>query len=164
MDGAGIEGDVGLEVSSGDARGPGRGGERVFELSLSQPEAPKNWPELHRTTVNIWPPEPQDTTLAAPIPIGPPDGAMFDSYPRRITCKWEPSAGAVSYLLEWDYMDQGAWHAESQGIPGAAYVVNGTELTFGFRSAQAGRWRVWPVNDKGQRGNASEWRVFRYLQ
>jgi TonB family protein len=200
----------------------------IFELSISQPAAPRNWPELRRSMVSISPPEPQDTSLPAPVLIAPPDRAMFDSYPRRVTCKWESSSGAVSYLLEWDYLDQGAWHAEyqaqrarlpappyksgtpqnksgagrpscassseaqrarlpappykrgtpqnqsgagrpfcassSEGIPGLAYVVNGTEYAFEFVGAQAGRWRVWPVNQPGQRGNPSEWRTFRYLQ
>jgi TonB family protein len=30
-------------------------------------------------------------------------------------------------------------------------------------SLAPGRWRVWPVNGSGRRGNPSEWRTFRYL-
>jgi hypothetical protein len=33
-----------------------------------------------------------------------------------------------------------------------------------FVGAQPGRWRVWPVNSSGQRGNPSEWRTFRFLK
>jgi TonB family protein len=135
----------------------------VFELTVNLPQAPENRPTLTRRLVTISPPEPQDASLPAPKPISPPDHAMFDGYPRRVTCKWEASPGAVSYLLEWDYMYRDAWHAESQGIPGAAYETTATETTFDFAGAQPGRWRVWPVNNNGQRGNPSEWRTFRYL-
>jgi TonB family protein len=134
----------------------------VFELTVSQ-QAPQNHATLRRSLVTILPPEPQDSSLPAPKPISPPDHAMFDGYPGRVSCKWEASPRAVSYLLEWDYMDRDAWHAESQGIPGTAYEVTSTEITFDFAGSQAGRWRVWPVNRSGQRGNPSEWRTFRFL-
>jgi TonB family protein len=137
----------------------------VFELATSQ-SVPENRPTLTRAKT-ISPPEAQDATLPAPQPISPPDHAIFDGYfdgyPRRVTCKWEPSPGAVSYILEWDYMDREAWHTESQGIPGSAYPVAATETTFDFVGAQPGRWRVWPVNARGQRGNPSPWRTFRYV-
>ena len=135
----------------------------ILELTLRQ-RAPENRPALSRRLVTISPPEPQDTSLPAPKPISPVDQAIFSGFPRHLTCKWEASPGAVSYLLEWDYMDRGTWHAESEGIRGAAYEVNGTETAFDFIGAQPGRWRVWPVNSSGQRGNPSEWRTFRYLQ
>ena len=135
----------------------------IFELTLSLPLTADNRPTLRRETVKIARPEPEDTSLPAPILLAPPDHALIDGYPRRTTCKWEASAGALSYLLEWDYMERDAWHAEYQGIAGTAFVVNGTEYTFDFIGAQAGRWRVWPVNNTGQRGNPSEWRTFRYL-
>lgn len=134
----------------------------VLELTVGQ-QAPENRPTLRRSLAATSPPEPQDSSLPAPKPIAPPDHAIFDSYSRRLTCKWEASRGAVSYLLEWDYIDQDAWHAESRGIPGTACEVTTTETTFDFVGAQAGRWRVWPVNGNGQRGNPSEWRTFRYL-
>jgi hypothetical protein len=107
--------------------------------------------------------DPQDSSLPAPQLISPPDRALFDGYPRRVRCKWEVSPGAVSYLLEWDYMDRDAWNAEYQGVPGAAIIATGVEETFNFIGAQPGRWRVWPVNGSGQRGNPSEWRTFRFL-
>jgi len=48
--------------------------------------------------------------------------------------------------------------------PGTAFVTRATEYTFEFVGAQPGRWRVWPVNKQGKRGNPSEWRTFRYLR
>jgi TonB family protein len=134
----------------------------IFELAVTHP-APDGLPTLRRRQVNISPPQPQDSSLPAPIPISPPDHAMFEGYVRRLTCKWEASPGAVAYLLEWDYMDQGAWHAESSGIPGTAYEASATEASIEFIGAQPGRWRVWPVNSNGQRGNPSEWRSFRFV-
>jgi TonB family protein len=134
----------------------------VLELTVSR-QAPENRPTLRRSLVTVSPAAPQDSSLPAPKLISPPDHAIFDSYSRRLTCKWEASPGAVSYLLEWDYMYRDAWHAESEGVPGAAYEVTATETTFDFVGAQPGRWRVWPVNSNGQRGNPSEWRTFRFL-
>jgi len=134
----------------------------VFELTVSG-QAPENRPTLRPSLVTISPPEPQDSSLPAPKPVSPPDRAIFDNYSRRLTCKWEASPGAASYLMEWDYMYRDAWHTESEGVPGAAYEVTATETTFDFVGSQAGRWRVWPVNINGQRGNPSEWRTFRYL-
>lgn len=144
----------------------------IFELAFSQPRPENDLPTLRRrddlptlgrSLVTILPPEPQDSSLPAPKLISPRDRAIFDGYPRRLTCKWEASPGAVAYLLEWDYMTQDAWHTESEGIPGSAYETTGPEITLDFVGAQPGRWRVWPVNRIGQRGNPSEWRTFRYL-
>jgi hypothetical protein len=53
-------------------------------------------------------------------------------------------------------MERDAWHAEYQGIAGTAFVVNGTEYTFDFIGAQAGRWRVWPVNNTGRSPRQSQ--------
>jgi TonB family protein len=135
----------------------------IFEVAVRQ-KAAENQPNLTRRLVAISPPTPQDVSLPAPKPVAPNDKAMFDGYPRHVTCKWEASPGAVAYLLEWDYMYHDVWHAEAEGMPGAAYEVAGTETSFDFVGAQSGRWRVWPVNGSGQRGNPSEWRTFRYLQ
>ncbi len=78
--------------------------------------------------------------------------------------KWAPSENAVSYLLEWDYSYNGTWHLESSKNPDFGYVVQGTEFSFDFVRAQPGRWRVFPVNAAGQRGDSSEWRTFRYTR
>jgi TonB family protein len=104
-----------------------------------------------------------DVSLPAPRLVLPADGVTFDIYPRRTTCQWEPSAGAVSYVLEWDYSYNGKWHSEEQKMaPGI--LVNSTEYSFDFVGAQLGRWRVWPVSASGNRGTPSEWRTFRYTR
>jgi TonB family protein len=114
----------------------------IFELTVGH-QTPANRPSLTRRLVTISPPAPQDPSLPAPKPISPPDRAVFDSFSRRLTCKWEVGPEALSYLLD---------------------EVAGTETTFDFVGAQPGRWRVWPVNSSGQRGNPSEWRTFRFLK
>jgi len=133
----------------------------IFELTVSQ-EAIENRPSLRRAQF-IGPAEPEDFSLPAPRLISPPDRALFNGHPRSVTCKWEPTPGAASYVLEWDYRDAGRWHAESQGASGSAYEVTAAESTLDFAGADFGRWRVWPVNPSGQRGSASEWRTVRFL-
>src|SRR6266404_1579382 len=64
-------------------------------------------------------PEPGDPSLPAPKLISPADGAVFDTYPRRTTCQWEPSPGAASYILEWDHSNNGVWDAEARKRSGA---------------------------------------------
>jgi len=134
----------------------------ILELTVNPPRASDTRPRVQRELVAISSPEPQDASLPAPRLLSPADHALFNGYPRRLTCKWEPSAGAASYLLEWDYMYRDIWNAEYQGMPGTGFVTSGTEDTIEFVGAQPGRWRVWPVNPSGQRGNPSEWRTFRF--
>jgi TonB family protein len=135
----------------------------ILELTVGH-QKPANRPSLTRRLVPITPPEPQDSSLPGPKLISPPDQAVFDNFTRQLTCRWEASPGAVSYLLEWDYMYRDVWHAEAEAMPGTAYEVAGTETSFEFVGAQPGRWRVWPVNSSGQRGIPSEWRTFRFLK
>jgi len=108
------------------------------------------------------PTEAQDPSLPAPQLLSPPNGAEFDIVPRLTTARWSPVTGALTYLLETDYMDGTAWHAAS--LPrGFAYSVPGrTEFTFSFVGAQRGRWRVWALGSDGRAGNPSEWREFQY--
>ena len=107
---------------------------------------------------------PEDPSLPPPVQLLPADHAVFSIYPRTTVCKWEPVPGATGYLLESDYSYNGVWHAEANHMPGFAYRVTGTEFRFDFVGAQPGRWRVWPVNSAGQRGNPSPWREFRYTR
>ncbi len=132
-----------------------------------EPSEAKGIFELTRVstkTVSVSPSELTDPSLAAPNLISPPDGAVFDVYPRRTTVQWESSPGAVAYILEWDYSYKGIWRAEAQNLPGSAFLVQATQFSFDFVGAQPGRWRVWPVNAAGQRGTPSRWWTFRYLR
>lgn len=105
-----------------------------------------------------------DSSLAAPKLISPPDDSVFTIYPRRTTLQWEASEGAVSYIVEWDYSYRDLWHSEDHPATRVGYPCTATTFTFHFVGAQPGRWRIWPVNAAGERGQASEWRTFRYLR
>jgi len=109
-------------------------------------------------------PDAVDASLPAPKLISPPDDSVFDIFPRRTTLAWEPSDGAVSYIVEWDYSYKGVWHSEEHNTPGATFRSSGAAFTFDFVGAQPGRWRIWPLNAAGERGQSSEWRTFRYLR
>jgi len=113
----------------------------------------------------ILPSDRTDPTLRAPTLVSPPDGSVFDIYPRMTTVRWNPSAGAASYVVEWDFSSGGAWFSEREpNATGHTFATSGTDLTFAFVGAQPGRWRVWPVNAAGERGTPSEWRTFRYTR
>lgn len=105
-----------------------------------------------------------DQSLIAPRLTAPDDGAVFSTYPREMTLKWQPSPNAASYVVEWDYSYNGKWHLEEQKLPDDGFPVRGTEYTFEFVGAQSGRWRVFPVNAAGARGTPSEWRTFRFTK
>jgi len=110
------------------------------------------------------PGEATDQGLPAPKLVSPPDKSVFDIYPRQTTVQWEPSEGAASYIVEWDFSYNDIWHSEDKHVPGVSRPSTATTFTFNFVGAQPGRWRVWPVNAAGERGNCSEWRTFRYLR
>jgi TonB family protein len=71
----------------------------IFELTVGH-QTPANRPSLTRRLVTISPSAPQYPSLPTPKPISPPDRAVFDSFSRRLTCKWEVGPEALSYLLD----------------------------------------------------------------
>jgi TonB family protein len=107
--------------------------------------------------------DPSNPNLAAPKLLFPADKAELKAMPRRTVCTWEPVAGAVSYLFEWDYNADGAWSQEGKSER-TGYAVAGTSFFFDFPGKQTGRWRVSAVDAGGRRGRMSEWRMFQYLQ
>jgi len=104
------------------------------------------------------------TSLPAPKLLEPAEGATFSHIPRRVRCRWEPSPGAASYLVEWDYSDSGVWHAEVEHTTGAGFPTRDTGIEFTFVGPQLGRWRVWPIDASGRRGTPSEWRTFSFTR
>jgi len=105
-----------------------------------------------------------DASLQTPHLLSPADGTVFSNFPRMTTLRWEASRDAASYIVEWDFDNNGKWRFEQPNIIEFGFAVTGIEYTFDFVGAQAGRWRVFPVNASGQRGKPSEWRTFRYTQ
>ncbi len=124
-----------------------------LELLRGMPASP-----IRRSPTTQVPAGPVDLALMAPHLLLPLDGTEFANPLRRTTLQWEPSPGAASYVVETAYDDGGEWH------PYPAVEVKATSYTFNFIGAQAGRWRVWPVNINGAPGNPSEWRTFRYTR
>jgi hypothetical protein len=101
--------------------------------------------------------------LRAPTQLSPPDGSVFDHYPRTTTLKWEPVQGAVKYGWEVDY-SWGVWCSETPGCRHSSGSVEATSHTFNFVGAQPGRWRVWGVDANGSNGLKSGWWGFRYTR
>ncbi len=144
---------------------PGSETTATFELSNTSPKL--NQPARKSDSVRMVPitnQEVVDPTLTAPQLTAPSVNEEFSIYPRTTKFRWIASPGAASYLLEWDFGNEGIWEAESNKRPGVAYTVTGTQFQFDFVGTQMGRWRVWPINAKGQQGTPSEWRTFRHLK
>ena len=101
--------------------------------------------------------------LDAPKLLFPADKAELNAFPRRTVCTWEPVAGAVSYLFEWDYSADGVW-SQAGNTERTGYSVAGTSFFFDFPGKEPGRWRVSALDAQGRRGRTSEWRTFEYLR
>jgi len=94
----------------------------------------------------------------------PPNGAVFDYFPRTTTLQWMPVPGAVSYGVEIDCFHCCQFNAWCTDI-GRTWIVassSTTEYTFNWVGAQPGRWRVWAVDAGGRRGPQTGWWVFEY--
>jgi hypothetical protein len=105
--------------------------------------------------------------LTAPIQLSPPDGAVFNNYPRTTTLQWSPVTGAVSYTVEVDCFhccQNNQWCSDVGGQTRIASNLTQTNYTFDFVGAQPGRWRVWAVDANGNAGPKSNWRTFRYTR
>jgi sugar lactone lactonase YvrE len=111
--------------------------------------------------------------LSAPRPVSPPDGTVFNSFPRTTTLKWEAVPGAIRYVVEVDYYDpqnfpganlKPGWVSERDRNIYIQQATQSTSYTFEFVGAQPGRWRVWAVGSNGQEGAKSDWMVFRYTR
>jgi uncharacterized protein YraI len=100
--------------------------------------------------------------LSAPRQIAPPDGSVFDFYPRTTTLEWSSVRGAASYQLEIEFSYPPDWQWSSDYISGQ--TVEDTSFTFDFVGAQPGRWRVTALDENGTPGAPSPWWGFEYLR
>jgi hypothetical protein len=102
--------------------------------------------------------------LAAPQQIAPPDGAVFNHFPRTTVLEWAPVPQAASYSLDRESCPNPACvEGQTNAYPPVAGLT-GTRYTFDFVGAQPGRWRVWAVNGAGVPGAKSGWRGFRFTR
>lgn len=112
------------------------------------------------------------TTLPAPTQLSPADRAeMKNVYPnRRVKLEWQPVEGAASYTVEVDFCDgrdltirecvDPKTHSMRETPPTG---IVGTSYEFIFVGMQPGRWRVWAIDEKGQEGFKSPWRLFFFV-
>ncbi|MDV7399582.1 hypothetical protein RZS08_49670, partial [Arthrospira platensis SPKY1] len=78
-------------------------GTHEFDLNLNQ----GRWIDESRMDNNSFGPVsvtvPSDCgVLTAPQQLAPPDGSVFNNYPRTTTLQWAPVPGAESYTVEVD--------------------------------------------------------------
>jgi hypothetical protein len=96
----------------------------------------------------------------APVQTAPPDGSVFDFYPRTTTLEWDAVPEATAYEIEIEYC--GSTCADwSEPYP--VVTVVDTSYTFNFIGAQPGRWRVRAINPGGE-GPVSGWWGFDYMR
>ena len=98
--------------------------------------------------------------LYAPRPVAPPNGTVFNHYPRETVLQWEAAPGAASYKVEIDFRSNN-WASET-GQSQIQAGVRTTHYAFDFVGAQPGRWRVWAVDADDREGPKSQWWEFRY--
>lgn len=105
--------------------------------------------------------------LKAPRQIAPPDGSVFDHYPRTTVLQWSKIPGASSYVIEIDCyhcceVDQ--WCTDIGQEWKITSDITSESFSTEFVGAQPGRWRVWAVDSNGVESPKSPWWVFRYTQ
>ena len=100
--------------------------------------------------------------------LSPPDGTVFNHFPRTTTLEWSAVPDAASYTIEIDCYhccEADKWCSDvDQNLTQLAPDLNDTSYTFEFVGAQPGRWRVWAVDARGQEGDKSGWWGFRYTE
>jgi len=104
---------------------------------------------------------------APPVQISPPEGSVFEHYPRTTTVTWAEVQGVYSYGVEVDCYHccaEGEWCTDVGQTWFVTSEIYETNYTFDFVGAQPGRWRVWAIYPDGTEGPKSGWWEFRYLQ
>ena len=101
-------------------------------------------------------------SLPPPPLLSPPDGAVFDQFPRTTTLTWSAVSGAASYWVDLQVCQPSG--CVEDGAFTTVRGVTDTSYTFNFVGAQPGRWRVSSVNGGGVAGPPSGWWQFRYTR
>jgi hypothetical protein len=99
--------------------------------------------------------------LSAPQAQSPADGAVFNVFPRKTALRWSSPPGAVGYLVQVQHEDP---TSPTGWRPLLLRRVPDTAIAFDFVGAQAGRWRVWAIDESGLAGPSTAWMKFRYLR
>jgi hypothetical protein len=104
---------------------------------------------------------------APPQLVSPPDGSVFDHYPRTTTLSWEAVPEALSYTVEIDCYHccaRGQWCTDVGRTWSVNPGITTTSYTFDFVGAQPGRWRVRATYRDGKDGPSSGWWEFAYTR
>ncbi len=103
-------------------------------------------------------------TLQTPTLVSPPNGQVFNHYPRSTTLAWNPVPNATGYVVTVDCCQ------DRQILPGSIWqtvqktIVPTTAFTFNFNGAQPGRWCVFAIDSTNTRQQSapSAWSIFTY--
>lgn len=102
-----------------------------------------------------------------PDQLSPPDGSVFDNYPRTTTLQWSPVQDAQSYTVELDCLHccvSGGWCSDVGETYRVVPDIREESYTFDWVGAQPGRWRVWATSADGTEHGASPWWQFEYTR
>lgn len=132
----------------------------VLEMNPAATWATSRKAEIDKLSGNA----PAPLSNAAPKLTAPPEGAVFDHFPRKTTLVWARVSGATSYLVQVDFREPKGWNSELYGRDLPAFETTDPVYDFNFVGAQPGRWRVWAKFADGSEGPKSEWRGFRYTR
>jgi len=95
--------------------------------------------------------------LKAPELLGPAEGTVFSTTPRKTKLDWSAVEGAVQYEVQVEYKAGNDWKVLRN------VKQDGTSFTFDFVGAQPGRWRVCAVHGE-KKGPYSKWSSFSYTK
>jgi hypothetical protein len=98
---------------------------------------------------------------ATPIQLSPPDGTIFNIFPRTTTLTWRSGLAEPpleTYTVQISHRDSSGWN-DAPPVSG----LFTESYTFDFVGAQPGRWRVWAVFD-GRESAKTGWWEFTYTR
>ena len=104
---------------------------------------------------------PPPTPPPTPTHLSPPNGVVFDHFPRTTTLAWSSVPGAVSYWVEVEGCSPAGCSPDTV-FPLRRENLAATTYIFPFVGKQPGRWRVWAVGATGLESIRSDWWVFFY--
>jgi hypothetical protein len=98
------------------------------------------------------------------VKVSPPNGTVFNNYPRATELVWLEVASAKSYNLEHTFLQPGQHCAGYAGRGVQVTGITDARYKFDFVGAQPGCWRVWAVFPDGQEGPKADWWEFVYTR
>jgi hypothetical protein len=102
--------------------------------------------------------------LDTPTLVSPPNGQVFNHYPRNTTLAWNPVPNATGYVVQVDACQDRQICPNSIWQTVQKLIIQTTAFTFNFNGAQPGRWCVFAIDstDAHQQSTPSAWSIFTY--